>query len=390
MVNILIDLSYINSENKARESLAIYAFRILDGISAKKHSNITLLVADEYKEYFKNKYPYYKLLIYPSISSSIVYRIPYVKGLFKLFKWKTFVNKLNYDVIYIPFAWSGNSLSTKAKKIITIHDLRPMREPIGAFTNSWWFKSFQLVRVLLYANRFFYSLHLKNASKIITISNYTKKDICNVWPNYSKKILAIYNGVLLSKTSYCPKLMNEHIPYILYVNSLSPYKNVKTLIQAFEKIKDQCHHKLVIVGKNTNYWMEIEKYIRDKHFSDRIIRIDYVTDAELRWLYEHSSLFVTTSTREGFGYTPIEAAICGCPVISTMAESLPEVTAGKTYYYDPPYAWDKLALLILNILKSPKDASKFNAIAKFFLEKYDNEKQANKIYNVINLSSDFF
>ena len=225
-----MDLSYINSMHKAQESLAIYAFRLLDGLDYKKRSNITLLIAEEYQDSIKTKYSTYKAIVYPSLSPTLS-KIPYIKGIYKMLKWKRFINSLDYDIIYIPFAWPGNSLSTKAKKIITIHDLRPIKEPIGAFTNSWWFKAFHLSSIFLYVNRYFYSQQLKNASKVIAISNYTKEDICREWPKYSKKILTIYNGVVLSKSSYRPKQLDEHVPYILYVNSFGVHiKMQKPLI----------------------------------------------------------------------------------------------------------------------------------------------------------------
>lgn len=381
-MSILVDLSYINSPQKARESVAIYAFRILDGLSIMKCSNIALLIAEEYQDFFKHQYPSYKLLIYPRLSS-FLYRIPYIKGICKLFKWQKYVNRLDVDVIYAPFAWSGNSLSTKAKKVITIHDLRPMRELVGAFTKTWWFKVFHLSTIFLYVSRFFYTQHIKNASKVIAISNYVKEDVCKEWPEYSQKLQTIYNGVVLSEISCCPKELNEHINYILYVNTLSSYKNVETLVRAFEHIKDSCKQQLLIIGKKTDYWIQNETYIRKRGFSNRVIQISYVTDAELKWLYEHASLFVTTSTREGFGYTPIEAALCGCPVISTRAESLPDVTAEKVSYYDPPQSWERLSSLMLSILNSPKDKLSLENIAVFFSNRYDNRKQAYKIYEAI-------
>lgn len=381
-MSILVDLSYINSEKKAKESVAIYAFRVLDGIDENKHSTITLLVAEEYKYFFENNYNSYKLLVFPRLTSK-VYRIPYIKGLCKLLKWKNYINKLNFDVIYIPFAWSGNSLKTKSKKVITIHDLRPMREAERAFTNTWWFKALNLSVIYLKISRLFYTLHTKNAYKIITISNYVKNDISKEWPQYTHKMQTIYNGIILSNKTSKPKEIVTTKPYILYVNSLSQYKNVETLIKAFAYLKDQCEHNLVIVGKETNYWKSLTTYIKANAISNRIIRITYATDEELTWLYKHASVFVTTSTREGFGYTPIEAAMCECPVISTMAESLPDVTAGKVNYYDPPKSWNKLSNLILTVLNNAQTKSDLKEIAIYFSERYDNEKQANKILQLL-------
>lgn len=103
----------------------------------------------------------------------------------------------------------------------------------------------------------------------------------------------------------------------------------------------------------------------------------------LKWLYVHADLFVTTSTHEGFGYTPIEAAICECPVISTRSESLPEVTCNLLNYYDPPESWKKLATVMSSLLKQKRDTRKLRSVSECFKNRYDNSNQSIKIYNLI-------
>ena len=180
-MKILVDLSFINSENKIRESVAIYALRVLDGFNEEALKSISILVSDDYKEFFINKYPNLKLEVYPSLKSAI-YKIPYMKGVFKMLLWKKIVNYLNYDVVYIPFAWSGNSLAVKSKKIITIHDLKPMRVASRMFSNTFVFKMLKLSFIYLYVSRYFFSCHIKNATKVIAISDYVNNDISKEWP----------------------------------------------------------------------------------------------------------------------------------------------------------------------------------------------------------------
>ncbi len=116
--------------------------------------------------------------------------------------------------------------------------------------------------------------------------------------------------------------------YILFVGSLFPYKNLKTLVEAFSQIKNQIPHSLVIVGSKE---FAAEPPVADK----RIIYTDYVPAADLPLFYAYADIFVHPSLSEGFGITPLEAMACGTPVISSNGGSLPEVVGDAGIFFDP-------------------------------------------------------
>ena len=118
-------------------------------------------------------------------------------------------------------------------------------------------------------------------------------------------------------------------------------------------------------------------------FKERIIRLEGVSDSELRYLYEHATLFVTPSTHEGFGYTPIEAAMCECPVVSSKCEALPETTRGLLNYYEPACDEQALANKIIEVLHSKPAASKLKKIAEEYRFAYSPELQYNHIFNMM-------
>ena len=240
-------------------------------------------------------------------------------------------------------------------------------------------------KVYLEISKYFFGRHLKNAWKVICISKYVRDDVKQMWPAYSYKLHTIYNGVSISQFSIKPLLISEDWQYILYVNSLAKYKNLLTLIKAYKLHYDTLKtFKIVIVGKATDYWKsEVFPYIKINHLENHVSHLDYVSDQELRWLYEHAKVFVTTSIHEGFGYTPIEAAICGCPVISSRSESLSDVTADKLFYYTPAASEKSLAQCLESVLFFPPKINSLLEISSFFKERYSQTVLSEKILNLL-------
>ena len=132
-------------------------------------------------------------------------------------------------------------------------------------------------------------------------------------------------------------------PFILTVGSSSPHKNIGRLISSFAKI-DTDIDLIIVGGKYSKVFQKVEEK-EEKN----IIRLGYVTDAELRALYEKAIFLVIPSYYEGFGFPPLEAMACGCPVISSNRASLPEVGGDAVLYFDPENVQEmseKISLLI--------------------------------------------
>ena len=93
---------------------------------------------------------------------------------------------------------------------------------------------------------------------------------------------------------------------------------------------------------------------------------------------------MTTSLKEGFGYTPIEAAMCGCPVISSTCEALLDTTKELLHYYEPAQDAKILSRKILHVLNNTPSKKELDGIACKYKELYSPEKQYQSFKNIFN------
>lgn len=356
---ILVDLTFILNEQDLRKSTSVYVQRFLDSLEQDdyKRNKFAFLVRKSLLDYFRKKYHRFDS-DFILFSEPKCIKISFLKSICESLLWKRQVNSIKCDVVYVPFTWIYNALKINKRKVITIHDLRPIRET----------RIRSCKKIVLGLFRYYFKIAVKNADLVIAISEFVKNDIIREFKCLDK-VKVVYNGIpIQTKLSEISQLVNKK--YILYVNTLTPYKNVLTLVKAFNML-DNSNLLLVIVGRETSYWKE--KCLPES--TDKVVRLDYVTDSELTRLYRNAELFVTTSMHEGFGFTPIEAAIQCCPVISTKADSLLEVTRGAVYYYEPFDDCSALCVQINRVLKErDENPERFNekikAVSKIFKEAY--------------------
>lgn len=234
--------------------------------------------------------------------------------------------------------WQPNfipNLDVKAKRVVvTIHDF--------SFENREWHPNYRYD----YFKENFYK-YINRADHIITVSNFVKREAIEKLKFKEKDISVVYNGI--DHSLFIPltkKSMDLPDKYILYVGSLEPRKNIKTLIKAYLLLKDiKRKFKLVLVGfkgwKNADIMKMIKK---NKKY---IKYLGYVEESKMPEIYSRATLFVYPSLYEGFGIPPLEAMSCGTPVIASNRFSLPEVCGDAAFYCDPTIKGIALALNVL-------------------------------------------
>lgn len=136
--------------------------------------------------------------------------------------------------------------------------------------------------------------------------------------------------------------------YFLLVASHSKHKNYDAVIRAVNLLRKQ-KIKIVMVGGNYQQVFKKNELVYDQPNN---LDLGYVTDQELKTLYENALGFIAPSLYEGFGLPVLEAMRAGCPVISSHAAALPEVAGDAALYFDPYDVLD-IAKVIKHFLSNP-------------------------------------
>lgn len=354
-MKVLVDLS----GRITNSSITVYAKRLLTGWIKNHHTDIVILCSPQIYHDIKSSFPTYSCIKFEKQDT-------YIKN---CMQWRKQTKGIDYDVVLVPHAEPFYALLGRKKIVLVFHDLQGLRVRKGLYLWKTWLK---------------YPISLIKSYKIITISHFVEKDILKTYPFISaNKLKTIYNGIRVEKgmVDVSPIAQN----YLLYVSVLQEYKNVITLIRAFNLLKKDIAQNLVIIGIPTPYWNEtIVPFIMKMNLQDRIIHVSHrVDDKTLSQYYQHASLFVHPSLHEGFGYTPIEAAIHEIPVLSSKTTALYETTMGLLNYYEPATDEKAMAEKIKFLLQNPPSAKQLKEISLTLQKQYDNEQQAEKIYNYL-------
>ncbi|KAA5806376.1 glycosyltransferase family 4 protein [Thermoanaerobacterium thermosaccharolyticum] len=238
--------------------------------------------------------------------------------------------RYNYDVIHFT-DYQIPLLMSRKGMILTVHDLSFLKEDDIFTKSSSLYKKFVLPS------------SLKKADRIIAVSENTKKDILKYFPSINEnKIVVIYEGTRFDDNKmykYSSDVLlkyNIKDPYILYVGTIEPRKNIVNIIRAFKiVVAKNPNIKLVIVGKKGWLYDEIFNEVRNLSLENNIIFTGYVSDEDLPAFYKNAILFIYPSKYEGFGLPPLEAMSFGCPVITSNISSLPEVVGDAGILVNP-------------------------------------------------------
>jgi len=213
--------------------------------------------------------------------------------------------------------------------VVTIHDLIFMRHP----------EYYNKVDVKIYTKKFFQTL--READRIVAISECTRRDICELGQIDRSRVDLIYQSCAprFTEEPDAKKMwqVREHygLPdrYVLCVGSIEERKNAMLAVQALHHLSDDV--SLVIVGRETPYADQVREYILAHRLSHRVLMLHGVPDDDLPSLYRMADAFVYPSRYEGFGIPIIEAIRMRLPVVACTGSCLEEAGGPDSLYVSP-------------------------------------------------------
>ena len=251
-----------------------------------------------------------------------------------------------------PFFMGG-----KIPCITVIHDLQGLHYP----------EYFSKGRNLFF--RFSWWIDCHTSAKIVTISEFCKKDILEHYKIVPEKVKVIYNPILMDEETtdfhiLAAKYNIKSKQYFYTVSSLAKHKNLITLLKMIKLMKsDGQEPKLVITGVKVNAANEIMQYIKENDLEENVVYTGFISNEDRNALYDNCKVFLFPSVFEGFGMPPVEAMMRGVPVVTTKKTSLLEVTQGKAMYIDDPYseqAWKTTLDSVPDTVKVNETFSEFS------------------------------
>lgn len=387
MKTIAVDLRSLESPT-AKRGVGYFNKHLFENLLSKAHPNFKFNLLT----FPKSKIPS-KFKVDPQDEFKSVPGLYWPKrGLRRLdpffsFVWSNALRQIKPDLLHIPFLFDIYYLSIPEdiKSVVTLYDVIPLKFPSQYFQNE---KAKDWYRQRL--------KQAKRASKIITISKSSKKDIENFLKIPSGKIEVVYGGVdMRFKPMDKQKVLNItqkykiKKPFILTVSTHSFHKNVSRIFEAFKEYLNAIKNSgltLVVVckliPKEERDWKdELKKLGIEK----RVILTNFVTDENLPAIYSGAEVFLFPSLYEGLGLPVLEAMACGSAVITSNVSSMPEVGGDAPLYVDPQSVGSisRAMAKVLNDSRLRQQMIKkgFNQVKKFTWEK--TSSQTLQIYREV-------
>lgn len=272
-------------------------------------------------------------------------RHPFLYYLWFEFSVAAILNRLQPDLFLSPDGYL--SLKSNCKQLAVIHDINYEHYPMDVpFLERKYYQHF-------------FPKFAQKATRIATVSEFSKNDIVETYKINPSKIDVVYNGC---NESYTPindttkqqtKLkFSQNCDYFLFVGALHPRKNISRLFQAFDKFKNDQPStiKMVIVGVKYYWTREIKHtYLNMKHKED-VVFTGRLSTEDLKNVLGSALAMTYVPYFEGFGIPILEAMNCDTPVITSNITSMPEVAQDAALLVDP-FSVESIANAMLYIYK---------------------------------------
>jgi glycosyltransferase involved in cell wall biosynthesis len=297
-------------------------------ISAGENITFSVLIREDLQPELRKEFPASANLVTINMSHMSI------KGFLSLGR---MIDRMHADIYHSLFMF--RPLFMKTRSAITIHDLmwitRPSEQASGNLMKKW---------IGWLFHTFFVTASVKFATKVIAVSEATKKEIAEHWNDSGIKVHVFGEGV---DPSFCVKKKDDYDnsivsmlglpekPYFLHVSNGKPYKNTLALLEAFSSLAKTTDVNLIIIGRKSAFSYHIEEFIKNSNLVDRIYLLGNLKNSEVVRLMQEAKAMLFPSLYEGFGLPVIEAMACGCPVMTSDRGGLKEVAGDAALLIDP-------------------------------------------------------
>ncbi len=253
------------------------------------------------------------------------------------------IENLKPDLVHFPMVqqpvWYKGKVVTTMQDLTTIRFRNPTKNPV-----IFWSKQ----QIYKWVNK----RVARKSLALITPTQFVKNDVVDyTHVNPAKITVTLESADFIKDTPIAiPGLEDKQ--FIMYTGRPTPHKNLARLIDAFKLLqKDRPELYLVLVGKKDGNYKLHEARVQAEQIP-HVIFTDFVSDAQLRWLFEHCAVYAMPSLSEGFSLTGVEAMVHGAAVASSNATCLPEVHGDAAHYFDPLDITD-MAVKIGEVIDDP-------------------------------------
>lgn len=263
--------------------------------------------------------------------------------------------------------------------VVTIHDCIHLRFP----------RQLPNPAAGLYA-RFMLRRAVRAADRVIAVSEATRADLIELVDCDSSKIEVIPDGcdpfflepVEQQELAEVRHKYGLDRPFLLSVGNIKPHKNLKRLIQAFGRLRDDYPDlELVIAGGRLEDHPELEAVCRDCDVEERVRSLGFLPKGDLRGVYNLARIFVFPSLYEGFGLPPLEAMACGTPVVASRSSAIPDVV-GRAGLLVNPFRVDSIAAAIRTLLENEALRKALGMQGRHRARTFDWDETARRVLDV--------
>ena len=209
------------------------------------------------------------------------------------------------------------------------------------------------------ADKAFAERIFKRADGLIAVSEATRSDAVRLLNLPPEKIRVIHHGVTDMFFRVTPADADAvrcrhglHRPYLLFVGTIEPRKNVHLLLDAYQGLPPSIREEFELVLAGPPGWAQRATMARLRQLSPGVRYLGYVAEQDLAGLFAGATAFVYPSLYEGFGFPVAQAMAAGTPVITSAVSALPEIAGGAALLIDPR-SETELRDAMWNLLTSP-------------------------------------